>query len=360
MKKNISNYICDYKYSVKDAMIKLENHGKRFLCVLNKKKLVGVITDGDIRRAILKGLPSSSPVHSIMNRRPVYINSSDNINKVESLMQKNKIDTIPVLSNKKLKDIIHVEELFANAEKSDVVILAGGYGKRLYPLTKKNPKPLVPIGKKKIIDHVIDKFILNNFNKINLITHYKHSLIKKHLSNKYKKINIKYYKEKKPMGTCGGLKLINKNNISENFLVINCDVISGINFKNLLSYHVESKADLSIVSLRQKIPLSYGKVNFKKNNQEILSLDEKPLIEVNINGGIYVMNKRCLNLIKKNQKIDMPEFFKVLKKNKFKIKIYPCHEHWFDIGTPHDLKKFKLFLNSGKSNEDFIPNFSDL
>lgn len=360
MKKKISNYICDYKYSVKKAMLKLDSGGKRLLCVLNRNKLVGVITDGDIRRAILKGLPGTAPVYTIMNKKPVYSSSNADLNVIRSLMQKNKIDTVPVVKNKKIVDIIHIEELFLNSEKSDVVILAGGFGKRLMPLTKKTPKPLVQIGKKKIIDHVIGKFISSGFTKLNLITYYKHSLIKKYLSKKYKDVTIKYFKEKKPMGTCGGLNLINKNEISENFLIINCDVISGINYNNLLSYHIESKTDLSIVSLRQKIPLPYGKVDFKKNNQEILSLDEKPLIEVNINAGIYVMNKKCLSLIKKNQKIDMPEFFKVLKKNNFNIKIYPCHEHWFDIGSHKDLKKYKTFLKKGKKHKDFTPNFSDL
>ena len=274
-------------------------------------------------------------------------------------MQKNKIDTIPIVKNKKIKNIVHIEELFLDYEKSDVIILAGGYGKRLLPLTKKIPKPLVNVGKKKIIDFIIDKFIKKNFTKFNFITYYKHTLIKNYLLKKYKDLKIRFYKENKALGTCGGLNLINKKNISENFFVINCDVISGINYNNLMSYHIESNADLSIVSLRQRIPLQYGKLDFKKNNQEILNLDEKPLIEVDINGGIYVMNKRCLNLIKKNKKIDMPEFFKILKKNKFNIKIYPCHEHWFDIGNVNDLKRFKLFLRKGKKNNVFLPNFND-
>jgi len=360
MKKNINYYKCDSRLSVRGAMLKLESLGRRLLCVLNKKKFVGVITDGDIRRAILKGLPATAPVSSIMNKRPVYSNSTTNINIIRSLMQKNKIDTMPIVKNKKIIDIIHIEELFLGYEKSDIVILAGGFGKRLLPLTKKKPKALVSVGKKKIIDHVIEKFTSNNFSKFNIITYHKHSLLKKHLSNKYKKVKINYFKEKKPMGTCGGLSLIDKKKISENFIAINCDVISGINFNNLLSYHIESKADLSIVSIRQQLPLAYGKVNYKKNNQEILSLDEKPLIEVNINGGIYVMNKKCLNLLKKNQKIDMPDFFKVLKKNGLNIKIYPCHEFWFDIGTTNDLQKYKTFLNEKKNNGIFAPNFIDL
>ena len=341
-------------------MLKLEKHGNRLLCVLNKKKLIGVITDGDIRRAILKGLPSSASVQTIMNKKPVFSNTAEDNYKIRALMQKNKIDTIPIVKNKKIANIIHVEELFLDYEKSDVVILAGGYGKRLLPLTKKIPKPLVSVGKKRIIDFIVERFLKKDFMKFNLITYYKHPLIKKYLLNKYKNLKIKFYKEKRAMGTCGGLQLINRKKISENFFVVNCDVVSGINYNNLLSYHIESKADLSIVSLRQKIPLQYGKLDFKKNNQEILNLDEKPLIEVDINGGIYVMNKRCLNLIKKNKRMDMPEFFKILKKNKFNIKIYPCHEHWFDIGNIKDLKRFKLFLKKGKNNNDFLPNFNDL
>ena len=341
-------------------MLKLEKHGNRLLCVVNKKKLIGVITDGDIRRALLKGLPGSASVQTIMNKKPVSSTSPENKDKIRTLMQKNKIDTIPIIRNKKIKNIVHIEELFLDYEKSDVIILAGGYGKRLLPLTKKIPKPLVKIGKKKIIDFIIEKFLKKDFTKFSLITYYKHSLIKNYLLKKYRNLKIRFYKETKPLGTCGGLQLINKKKISENFFVINCDVISGINYNNLLSYHIESKADLSIVSLRQRIPLQYGKLDFKKNNQEILNLDEKPLIEVNINGGIYVMNKRCLSLLKKNKKIDMPEFFKILKKNKFNIKIYPCHEHWFDIGNIKDLKRFKLFEKKGKKNNDFLPNFNDL
>ncbi len=341
-------------------MLKLEKHGNRLLCVINKKKLIGVITDGDIRRAILKGLPGSASVQTIMNKKPVYSSVPENKDKIRNLMQRNRIDTIPIVKNKKIINIVHIEELFLDHEKSDVIILAGGYGKRLLPLTKKIPKPLVNVGNKRIIDFIIEKFLNKNFFKFNLITYYKHTLIKNYLLKKYKRLKIRFYKEKKALGTCGGLQLINKKEISENFFIINCDVISGINYNNLLSYHIESKADLSIVSLRQRIPLQYGKLDFKKNNQEILNLDEKPLIEVDINGGIYVMNKRCLNLIKKNKKIDMPEFFRILKKNKFNIKIYPCHEHWFDIGNTKDLSRFKLFLRKGNKNRDFLPNFKDI
>ena len=334
---------CGVKSSIRDVMMKLEVSRKKIVCVINKKKLIGVVNDGDIRRCIIKGFSSSLPVTFIMNKKPVFTKSLLDKNEFIKLMYKFKVEAIPIFDKGKIMDIITADDLLGGKMQNNIVIFAGGLGKRLLPLTKKIPKPLVSVNGKKIIDYVMNNFIKYEFNNFNFITGHKHNLIKKHIENKYNDKKISFFRENKPLGTCGGLSLINKKKISDNFLIINSDVVSGINFKSLLSYHIENNSDLTIVSLKKSIPLNYGKINFKKKNQEIITLDEKPLIEVNINAGIYAMNKKCLNLIKKNKELDMPDFFKILKAKNFNIKIYPCYEYWYDIGSHKNLIEFKTF-----------------
>ena len=138
--------------------------------------------------------------------------------------------------------------------------------------------------------------------------------------------------------------MLNKYKLTENIILINTDVITGINFRDLINHHINTKADLTIVSKKESIQLKYGEIEFEKKEFEIINLKEKPLIEVNINAGIYVINKKCLNFIPKNKKMDINKLFEILKRKKFKIKIYSSYEYWYDIGNKDDLKKCKSFL----------------
>lgn len=342
-KKNKKLYLANQNLSIKECLIKLERSTSKILCFTKKKKLIGIINDGDIRRSILKGISTDAKVSQIINRKPIVADHSFKLSKIKDLFVKFKIDAMPIIKKGEVIDIITFDEILYDRKlNTDVIIMAGGFGKRLLPLTQKIPKALVKVNNKPIIDYSIERFKKFNLHKINLVTYHYHHKIKKYLSKKYSQ-GIKFFKESRPLGTSGGLSLLNKKEISENFIITNCDVISGINYDNLLNYHIQNNSDLTIVSYKKIIPLRYGKLEFEKPGFEILQIDEKPIIEVNINAGIYVMNKSCLKFIKK-KKQDMPNLFGLLKKKNYNIKIFPLYEYWYDIGTHQDLKLCRKFL----------------
>lgn len=356
MNNKLKNIIIKETATIKEAMSNLQKSSKKILCVLNNKKsLVGVLNDGDIRRSILKNLSYETKVKNIMNKNPIISDNNYSKNSLKKLMAKKNIEPIPILKNRKLIDIVSLDEIINKEnEKIDVIINAGGYGKRLRPYTFKKPKTLVNINKKPILHYILDSLNNRGFNDFTFLLHYKSKQILTYLKKyKYKnkdnkKLSIKFFREKKPLGTCGGLSIIDSESISENFILINCDIISGIDFNNLYLFHKNNKADITVVTSRKKMRLKYGSI--KNVGFDMKSIEEKPEIEFIVNAGIYVLKKDCLRFLKKNKEMDIPELLKILKNNKKKIKIYPTNEYWFDIANPDDLKNCQIFLKKNKLN----------
>lgn len=346
MNKKFNQLIIKKNLKIKDALKKLQFNRSKILCLVDQNnKLIGVINDGDIRRGFIKNLSLNDSIEKILNKKPITLQLK-NINqiKIQNLF-KLGIDAIPVLKNKKLVDII-IRNNFSDNDKNntDIIINAGGKGTRLKPYTNKTHKMLVRVKDKKVIgDYILDNFIKQNLTNFTIILNSKYSLIKSYLKKNYKNIIFKYIKENKFLGTCGGLGLIDQNKLSQNCLLINCDIITNINFINLINFHKEQNADLTIVVAKKKIDLPYGRINFEEFKfNEII---EKPEIYFSVNAGIYIFKKKIIKYLNKNKKTQMNEFIEKLKKNKKKIKIYPIHEYWLDIGTPLKLKEFQKYLN---------------
>ena len=212
----------------------------------------------------------------------------------------------------------------------------------MYPLTKKKPKCLVKIKKNKtILDVILKKFIQKNFTNFNFITYYKKKMIKDFVEKNYTQANFikKFYEEKRPLGTAGGLSLLNKKKVNKNLLVINSDIITNIDFDNLLRFHNENKSECTIVTHSVVQKFEFGSIQNKSDN--FTSISEKPYTNHIINTGIYLFDKSCLNVIKKNQYLDMNNFVTLLKKKKYKIKLYHSFEKWIDVGTKKNLKDAK-------------------
>ena len=348
MKFNLSKIIKNKNISIKESMEILQRSSKKILCIVDKKKrLQGVVNDGDIRRSILNNNPLDLKIYHVMNKKPITVDHKISNVITKKLMVKNKIDVIPVIKNGKFLKIISLDEIISiENEKTDIIINAGGVGKRLAPLTLKKHKTLLKINKKTILSFILLNFIDQGFKDFTLILKHKSNQILEYLKKSKFKCSFNYIKEKLPLGTCGGLSLINKKNISPNFILINCDIITGIDYSSLLSFHKNNKADLTVVTSRKKIKLKYGSI--ENQGFDMLSLNEKPEISFMVNAGIYVLNKNCLNYIKKNKKFDIPDLLKSLKENKRKIKIYPTNEYWFDIGSQEELEEFKNFNYANK------------
>ena len=329
--------------NLRTAMMQLQKSSKKMLCVINKKKnLIGVVNDGDLRRSILRNLNLDTKVSKFMNKNPIVANSNYSTDTLKKLMAKKGIDAIPIVKNKKVINIVLLDDIILKeTEKIDVIINAGGFGKRLKPYTVNKPKTMVNINNRPIIDYIIEGFYKKGFKDFTTIVHYKAKKIIDHL-NKSKKINYNFVKEKKPLGTCGGLSLLNEKNLSENFILINSDIISGLDFNNLCLFHKNNKALITVATSRKKMQLSYGSI--KNIGFNMKSIEEKPEIEFTVNAGIYVFNKSCLKYIKKNKKFNIPDLLNILKNKKKNIKIYPTNEYWFDIANKDDLKNCSNFL----------------
>ena len=331
--------------TIKDALRSLSASSLRVCIVLDKNNFFkGILNDGDIRRALLNGNNLKSKIDKIYNKRPIII-KNEIINKtLIDKLTKLDIDYAPIIKEKKVVDIFSIKKKITSKFKEQVVIMCGGLGVRLKPLTKKIPKALIKIKNEPMLSLVIKKIKNYGFDDFILATNYKSSLIK----NYYKKgklhdIKIKYTKEEKPLGTAGSLSLMKKMISKKNFLVTNCDVISNINYGNLMEFHNKNKAFLTMAVKKFTSVNQFGEIHL--NGINVKNIIEKPKKDITVNAGIYILSKKCLRYLKYNQYIDMTDLISILIKKNKKIIAYPFFENWQDLGTKNDLKIFKKSLS---------------
>ena len=334
MKNNISKYLCNDNITIKDSLSLIQKSGHNTIFVVDKKKkLLGSLSDGDIRRALLINAKINSTIKNIY---------------------KEKINLLPIISNnKKITNVISWEEVFTkekNIHKSSalknfsVIIMAGGKGTRLRPYTNILPKPLLPINNKAIIEYIIDNFRLNGARNIQISINSMSKIIKSFVSEKNYSKEILFVEEKKPLGTCGSLSLINKKKLTNEFILSNCDVIYDIDYNSLIRHHKQSKALMTLVVSNKNFELSYGSIKIDKYGF-LESIDEKPNLDFLINIGLYIMNKEILNYIKKNISMDINQLINILKKNKKNISVFEISEKsWIDTGQMKELKNAKDIL----------------
>ena len=343
IKKNILKKITMLESSkIIDVIQNLNASGLKIVLVIDKKKyFIGIINDGDIRRALLKGLNINDKILSIVNRNCLISNNTENNEEKNNILKKNSINHIPIIKKRKILGL-YIQSNNTNLPvkkiDNDVIVMAGGFGKRLGHLTKKVPKALLKFKEKPLLQHVIENAKNSGFNKFIISIFYLKKLIKIFLKNK-KNLNtkIKFIEEKKPLGTIGSIKLIRK--VSDNFIVINCDVITNVDLHELLKFHKKRNAMITIGVKHFKYQNPYG-VIISKNNK-FMSFQEKPEINFNINAGIYVFNKKIIPIIKKENFKNIEDLIYYLNKKNKKILTFPIFENWKDLGQDKkDLKRF--------------------
>jgi len=309
------------------------------------KRLIGTITDGDLRRGFIKGVSLDENLEAIININPFFLFDSEikkkDPNKLNSFL-KNKIKElmiIPILNNK--KKIKYFFDFQANIKKNNddifpVVIMAGGKGKRLYPLTSNIPKALVKHKGKPMIEIIIENFSLIGFKNFIFSLGYFSEKILAYL-NKLNKFDVKidHVIEKKPLGTCGSLYLIKKK-LKSDFILINCDVILELDFNKLVDFHKKRKSDLTIVTKILKDKSFYGQLNSK--GFKVNSVAEKITDIKKINVGLYVVSSKLLNLFKKPSYLDMSDFINFVIKKKYKVLTFPIYENWTDLGVKKNIE----------------------
>lgn len=313
---------------------KLNNSPYKILFVVEGKKLVGTITDGDIRRYLFnrQNNITNAKAFNIMNQQFKYVFEEDYKKFTLNDYLEFKVEYLPVVnSNMEIIKVINIPINFQELSKlkTKVLIMAGGKGVRLYPLTKVIPKPLVPYKDKTIIEHIMDQFIKSGFDEFILSINYKKELIKDYFSDsKYK---IEYIEETDFLGTAGSISYLRFYKINKPFFVANCDVLIDVDFKEVLEYHESELADITIISARESIDIAYGVLVFDENNN-FKEISEKPSYEFYVNTGIYVLNPDIINLITLNEKLDMPTLLERALKEGKKVKVYKTNSKMIDIG----------------------------
>ena len=342
----IHNYldICINKNEKMHVAIKVLNEAnlKILFVVNNEKKLLGTITDGDVRRSLIREFSMDTLVTEIMNSSPKYCHDYDPFIKKQEIMKINGVNILPVLNDKNV--ICGLETIYSNKSPtkvmSPVVIIAGGFGKRLGNLTKHKPKPMVEVSGKPILEHTINQLSSQGFKNIYISTRYKSDIIINHFNTGKKwDVNISYLQEGTPLGTAGPLSLMKKFILDQPILVMNGDLMTSINFNHLLSYHVEEQNVCTICVSNFKNQIPYGVVSF--NGSKLEKIVEKPIYNNLIVAGIYVLNSKLINSIEKDTFLDMPDFINSIK-NKQNVGVFPIHEYWTDIGQKDDLQKANL------------------
>jgi len=332
--------------SIEDAVINLNNSSLKIILVVDKNsKFTGTITDGDIRRGLLKGLNFKSPISTIIHREALVVPPTIGPDSVKQLMATNKIQQIPIIGNdQKIIGLYVWDDLnFLVSHSTMIVIMAGGQGKRLLPHTINCPKPMLEISGKPMLEHIIMRAKKEGFTNIVLAINYLGHLIEDYFGNGNRiGVNIRYLKEKTPMGTAGALSLL-KPHPKESIIVTNGDVITDLSYTELLSFHEfqDSYATMAVKLYEWQHP--FGIV--QTDGFKIIGYEEKPITRGYINAGIYVLKPESIKLVSNNKPCDMPDIFQKLSNNSKKISAYPIHEPWFDIGKAEDLQKIN---ESGK------------
>ena len=340
------NYsIVTKKITIKEAMWLLGKSKIHILVLINKKsQLQGTITDGDIRRSLLNGYSLDENAFEIANQNPKYVTKGTSNKLIEKIAKENGIGQIPILNNnKKLVDIFIYQKNLISSEIEDntIIFLAGGEGSRLRPLTLETPKPLIKVGGEPIISIMINHFQNQGYQNYLISVNYKKEFFYDFFKKNHIDSNINFVSEKQKLGTAGPIKLINKQKLP--YIVINADILSKINLKKLLSFHIKKNADLTIVYKKIENKLPYGVIKSKGNN--FLSIEEKPSNFYDIAAGIYVFSNNLNFKNLKNKKLDMPDLIDYLYKKKKKIITYHLDEYWIDIGNAYQLNKANIEFN---------------
>lgn len=340
MIRDVNKIVLHKTDTVLKALELLDLYALRIVLVVeDNNQLIGSITDGDIRRGLLKGQDLHATVETIMHINPYSIEEGSLTNRqIFEIMREKSYLALPIIKNKQLVNIVTLDDLIRIERKDNpVFIMAGGFGTRLRPLTDKCPKPMLPVGGKPLLETIISSFKNQGFHKFYISTHYLPEIISEHFGRGEKLgVQISYVHESDPLGTGGALSLLPKDEITLPFIVINGDVLTNMDFGKLLDFHAKNDACATMCVREFQYQIPYGVVN--SENNMIQSMTEKPNYFFDINTGIYVISPEVLAQVDA-QFIGMPTILEQqIAKNK-KIASYPLHEYWLDIGQMEDYNR---------------------
>ena len=345
--QNWQNLIVSEKSSLRDALVILNDVGLSFILVVDDTcKLIGFLTDGDVRRSLLKGITLEDSVKGSINENFIYCEKGTSPSEVSDLLNKYKINYLPELSDAGQVINVHSSCDIHLSKTNCALIMAGGLGTRLKPLTDDCPKPMLKVGDKPILEIIIESLISQGFSDIYISINYLGDMIRDYFGNGNRLgINIFYLEENTKLGTAGALGLLPKG-LNKPIVVLNGDVLTKADYSNLVDYHLQNGAHFTIGLTKQEMTIPYGVVSL--DHERIISIDEKPTKSYYVNAGIYCISPEAFADVTGEEYLDMPDLITqkiILDKH---IVGFPLHEYWTDIG---------LYDHLAKAKEDYIHKF---
>ncbi len=336
----------DSSVSIINAMKQMDHVGMKTLCVFHNECFIGILTIGDIQRAIINSIPLSDPVCGILDKNKVYGYDKEDISSIKDKMRRMRAELMPIIDNKKrLVNIIFWGDLFQSSEINHresinlpIVIMAGGKGTRLKPLTNVIPKPLIPVGDKTIIEEIMDQFEGIGCTKFFMSVNYKVDFVKLYFSQINHHYDIEYFQEDKPLGTIGSVALL-KGKINTPFIVSNCDIVIDQDYRDVYDYHKENGNDITLVTAVKLQRIPYGVIETGENGL-MIGLTEKPENTFMFNTGVYILNPELINEIPEGQMFHITDLIEKVKAKDGRVGCFPVSEHaWHDMGEwPEYLK----------------------
>ena len=345
IKKRIISPNCN----IIDAMKKMDEIKLKVLFVFNNDAFDGILTLGDIQRAIIKGNELSDIVANILDRNKIYADAEEPIEIIKKKMESIRAECMPVLKGKELVEVYTWEDLFGENEKPikeqidlPVVIMAGGKGTRLKPLTNVIPKPLIPVGDKTILEVIMDQFETIGCKKFYMSVNYKADIMKYYLSQLTHHYDIEFFMEDKPLGTIGSVSLL-KGKINTPFFVSNCDSINNQDYRDVYDYHVSNHNDMTIVTMVKSFKIPYGVIETGEDGL-MVNLKEKPEHTYMVNSGVYILNPNLIDEIPRGEFFHITHLMEKVQNNGGRVGCFPVSEEsWHDMGEwPEYLKMINV------------------
>jgi len=336
--------------TITDVLKIIDKGAMKIAIVLDDaEKVIGTLTDGDIRRGLLKGLTLDSTIENLYFKKPTLATLDESKEQVIQKAISKQLYQIPIVDDEgKLVDVEDLATLLKiGTKRNRVVLMAGGLGTRLRPLTQNTPKPLLKVGNQPILETIINNFVKHGFVNITISVNYKADMIKEYFKDgSHLGAKIDYIEETKRLGTAGALSLI-QDKPQEAFFVMNADLLTNVNFLHLLDFHVYENSIATMCVREYEYQVPYGVI--KTNGSEIVSIQEKPIQTFFVNAGIYILSPLVFKYIPKNEFYDMPTLFEKLISEKRNTISFPLREYWLDIGRIEEYKK---------ANEEYNEVFS--
>jgi dTDP-glucose pyrophosphorylase/CBS domain-containing protein len=358
--QDLDSFCLQPEATIEDVIQLLDRNRQGVACLIDKDGcLLDIVTDGDLRRAFHGGFAVTEQIGTALpqikaewHRKPLTAPVGTEKQKLLDLLEAHHLRHIPLLDeNGRVADIAFRSDLMRGAEHTiQAVIMAGGQGSRLRPLTENTPKPMLPVGDRPLLEHLVNQIHDSGIRKVNITTHYHREKIQDHFGDGESfDIDIEYVSEKEPLGTAGALRLLKER--QGHILVINGDILTNVNFRAMVDFHQDHQAGATIGVTTCEVPIPFGVIETK--GSQVTRITEKPTYRYFVNAGIYVLDPKVIDIIPAEGRTDMTELVELLIERDIRVVSFPITEYWLDVGRLEDFEKAQEDLSSGEFKQSY-------